>query len=403
MRGNNKIFSLPRWQVTRWLTDASRDVPLDIRQALVGSLFGTLPIYVGGVVNTLLVAGIVTARHPNPIFISWLALETVVCIVRLFVLLGAHRAAARGEDTRTDIYLLLGLLWAFSVGYGSFVSILSGDWVASIIACLSAAAMVGGICFRNFGAPRFVAVMIMLSLGPTAVGALLSGQPVLLLSLVQVPLYFVSMTIASHRLQDMLVSTMVAERAKDHLARHDHLTGLLNRAGLMQELGGRLATGGGRGARWSLLYLDLDGFKAVNDRYGHGVGDHLLQMVANRIRAFAFEDAVIARIGGDEFVILTPIGDRGRAHLVAERLVLEVSSAEYAIGPCTARIGLSIGIALYPEHGQDIETLLHAADTALYRAKSAGGRRCVVAEPGTSDWRVVPATDRHRRVASQSL
>lgn len=395
MRGNNRTFTLPRWRITRWLTDAGRDVPPDIRHALIGSLFGTLPIYIGGVINTLLVASVITARHPEPAFLSWLVLEILICILRLFVLLKAHRAAARGQDTRTDLYLILGLLWAFSVGYGCFVSILSNDWPAAIIACLSAAAMVGGICFRNFGAPRFVAVMIALSLGPIAVAALLSYEPVLLLGLVQIPIYFVGMTIASRRLQAMLVSTMVAERTKDHLARHDHLTGLLNRAGLMQELAARLSTAG-RPGRWSLLYLDLDGFKAVNDRFGHGVGDHLLQMVAGRIQACAVDEAVIARIGGDEFVILIPIGDRAVAQLVAERLVLEVSSVEYAIGPCTARIGLSIGIALYPEHGRDIETLLHAADTALYEAKSSQTRHCVIAKAEIDDRRVIGTGDRNR-------
>lgn len=390
MRVNNNNFTLPRWRFTKWLTHAGHDVPLDIRQALVSSLFGSLPVYAGGVFNTLMVSAVLTVRHPIPSFFFWLVLEFAVCTIRLFVLLRAHRAAALGEDTHTDLYLILGLLWSFSVGYGCFVSILSGDWLASAITCLSAAAMVGGICFRNFGAPRFVAAMIALSLGPTAIASLLSGQPVLLLSLAQIPIYFVAMTIASQRLQEMFVSTMIAERANEHLARHDHLTGLLNRGGLLHELAVRLSKKTGRAGGWALFYLDLDGFKAVNDRYGHGVGDQLLQMVAARLKGFAPEDA-IARIGGDEFIVLSSVGERAAAQLMAERLVLEVSSAAYAIGPCSARIGLSIGIALYPEHGRDVETLLHSADTALYQAKSSGGRRCAVAEAEAADWRVFPA------------
>lgn len=392
MRGDNRNFTLPRWRATKWLTDAGKEAPAEIRRALIASLFGTLPIYIGGVINTLLVAAFLTARQPRPEFFAWLALECIVCTVRLGFLLHAHRAAAVGKRTYTDIYIILGLVWAFSVGYGCFVCIMSGDWVASAVACLSAAAMVGGICFRNFGAPRLAAAMIIISLGPTAVASLFSGQPILLLTLFQIPLYFVSMTIASYRLNEMLVSTMMAERKNDHLARHDHLTGVLNRAGLMHEMAFRLSRKGAHSDGWALFYLDLDGFKAVNDRYGHGVGDQLLQLVAGRLRRFALPRPVIARMGGDEFVILCDIGEKAAAQLMAERLVLEISATEYEVGPCSAQIGVSIGIALQPEHGRDVETLLHAADTALYEAKMSGGRRCAVARADMGDWRAFPAS-----------
>lgn len=392
MRGNGKIFTLPRWRITRWLTDSGQKTPADIRHALIASLFGTLPIYIGGVINTLLVAALITARQPRPEFFAWLALEFIVCTVRLGFLMHAHRAAAVGKRTYTDIYIMLGLVWAFSVGYGCFVSIVSGDWVASAVVCLSASAMVGGICFRNFGAPRMAAAMIIISLGPVAVAALFSDQPILLLTLFQIPLYFVSMTVASYRLNDMLVSTMMAERKNDYLARHDHLTGLLNRAGLMHEMALRLSRTKGRSDGWALFYLDLDGFKGVNDRYGHGVGDQLLQLVTGRLRNFALPRPVIARMGGDEFVILCDIGEKAAAQLMAERLVLEISTADYEVGPCSAQIGVSIGIALQPDHGRDVETLLHAADTALYEAKMAGGRRCAVASPDMGDWRAFPGS-----------
>ena len=394
VRGDSQTFTLPRWRITRWLTDSGQKTPADIRLALIASLFGTLPIYMGGVVNTLLVAAFITARQPQPEFFAWLVLEFIVCTVRLGFLLHAHHAAAVGKRTYTDIYIILGLVWAFSVGYGCFISIMNGDWVASAVACLSAAAMVGGICFRNFGAPRMSAAMITLSLGPIAVAALFSGQPILLLTLFQVPIYAVSMTIASYRLNDMLVSTMMAERKNDHLARHDHLTGLLNRAGLMHEMALRLSRKGAHSDGWTLFYLDLDGFKAVNDRYGHGVGDQLLQLVSGRLRSFTLPHPVIARMGGDEFVILCGIGEKAAAQLMAERLVLEISATEYEVGPCSAQIGVSIGIALQPEHGRDVEILLHAADTALYEAKVSGGRRCAVARADMSDWRAFPGSRR---------
>src|SRR3546814_894796 len=153
------------------ISDWSSDVcSSDLRNALIQSLYGTLPIYAGGVINTIAVALLIWWRNPQSAFQIWLALEIVCCLVRLCVLVADRRAAAKGAPTSTDLYIWLSVLWAASVGYGTFISVLSGDWVAATLACLSSAAMVGGIAFRNFAAPRLVALMILLSLGPCAVG-----------------------------------------------------------------------------------------------------------------------------------------------------------------------------------------------------------------------------------------
>src|SRR5262249_54090664 len=106
-------YSLPRWRLTRWLADAGPDVPADIRLALLRGLFGSLPVFFGGVINTLLVSGVIAARLPRPLFITWFALEVVICVTRLSVLLVARRAAASGRNTPTDIYVVLGVCWAF--------------------------------------------------------------------------------------------------------------------------------------------------------------------------------------------------------------------------------------------------------------------------------------------------
>ncbi len=111
-----KIYSLPRWRITRWLVDAGPDVPSDIRVALIASLFGSLPVFFGGVINTVLVAAVIAARLQRPLFIFWFVLEAVVCGARLIVLLAARRAAAVGDQTPTDLYVALGVCWAASVG-----------------------------------------------------------------------------------------------------------------------------------------------------------------------------------------------------------------------------------------------------------------------------------------------
>jgi diguanylate cyclase (GGDEF)-like protein len=227
--------------------------------------------------------------------------------------------------------------------------------------------MVGGISFRNFAAPRLVAVMILLSLGPCAVAAVLSGEAILLIVALQIPFYLVSMTIAAFRLNRMLVATMRAERDNRHRARHDDLTSLLNRNGLQRAFDSLVATPGLR--HQALLYLDLDGFKAVNDRFGHAAGDDLLRAVADRLRALTAPFDTIARIGGDEFVIITPRDPESASHL-GRTLVSAFAGQSFATG--ADGIGVSIGIATSPHGAADLEAMMGRADTALYRAKTTG-------------------------------
>lgn len=371
-------FSLPRWRVTRWLADAGPDVPPDIRVALVASLFGTLPIFAGGVMNSLAVSFLIAWRIPTLPFTLWCAFEIVCCFVRLCVLLAARKRAARGQSTPTDIYLLLGVAWAAGIGAGTFLSLMSGDWVAATLACLSAAAMVGGICFRNFAAPRMAGVMIALTLGPCVLAAPFVSEPMMLITFMQIPFYLFSMTMAAYKLNGMLISTMRAERENAFHARHDMLTGLSNRAGLAKAFTARFddATPP-RGL--ALVYLDLDGFKAVNDSYGHMAGDALLQLVAERLRGLVRASDIAARIGGDEFVVLSEQTEQVQLQRFGERIVREISEPYELDSGHKLHIGASVGIALAPEHGRDMNSLMTAADAALYQAKSRGKSLCIIA------------------------
>lgn len=383
MTGESPRFSLPRWRLTRWLADAGTDVPTDIRIALIGGLYGTLPIFLGGVVNTIAVSFLIAMRIPTWPFILWCAFEIVCCSVRLGVLLIAQRRAARHEPTPTDFYLLLGIAWAGGVGFGTFISLTSGDWVVATLACLSAAAMVGGICFRNFGAPRMAGLMIFLTLGPCCFAAPFLGEPIMLIVFLQIPFYLYSMTKAGYRLNAMLVSTMQAEREHAFQARHDMLTGLSNRVGLTKALDASLARPTG-GQSLAFIYLDLDGFKAVNDTHGHVAGDRLLQLVSERLRRLVRAGDLAARIGGDEFIVLSEQVGTGQLKRFGERLIRDISQPYELDNRISVSIGASVGIALAPEHGLNLESLMSAADAALYQAKTAGKSRCVIAPRGVA-------------------
>jgi diguanylate cyclase (GGDEF)-like protein len=384
MQGESRIYSLPRWRVTRWLADCGPSVPDDIRVELVGNLFGSLPVFAGGVINTVAVAVVIALRSPTAPFVAWLVLELAVCVARLIVLLIARRAALKRGNTLTDIYLVLALAWSFSVGYGVIVSMASGDWVIATLACLSAAAMVGGICFRNFSAPRLAAAMIALSLGSTIPGAILGGEPLLYLVLLQAPLYLAAMTAAAFALNRMLIATMRAERENKRRAKHDPLTGLLNREGLIEAIDAELVAAASDGKPRALLFLDLDNFKTANDTFGHAVGDRLLKTVADRLESELATGDVAARIGGDEFVVLAAAATSELAIARGERLISAIACTYPLDARISAAVGASVGIAMTPEHGSNPECLLAAADAALYEAKSGGRSRCCMASAASS-------------------
>ena len=169
------------------------------------------------------------------------------------------------------------------------------------------------------------------------------------------------------------------------LAEHDTLTGLCNRSSLQTQL--RATLDGGRSGDHSgtLLMLDLDGFKEVNDTFGHDVGDALLVSVGERLKAELRQTDTVARLGGDEFAIIH-VGDRRDmpdVTALAKRLLASVSRPLQVQG-FEFVIGTSIGIACFPKDGASVEALMKAADLALYAAKAAGGNEAVVYHPEMS-------------------
>lgn len=157
-----------------------------------------------------------------------------------------------------------------------------------------------------------------------------------------------------------------------HQATHDYLTGLPNRALLMQQLEQALAMGRRYRHRVALMFMDINGFKPVNDTHGHGVGDQLLQLVAKRLREKLRETDLLCRQGGDEFVLLIAEAP-GLPELMTLAQSLRDAVAEpYPDLPASVAVSMSIGIARWPEHALDADGLLNAADAAMYRAKHGG-------------------------------
>jgi diguanylate cyclase (GGDEF)-like protein len=180
------------------------------------------------------------------------------------------------------------------------------------------------------------------------------------------------------RVYNLLEVRLLHDEARNHgkmlesLALHDPLTGLANRRLLEDRMSMALARVRRNKGCMAVMYLDLDGFKEVNDKFGHGAGDILLKAVAQRLTRTVREEDTVARLGGDEFFItLSHIHSATDAGGMAAK-VIDAVSQPYDIEGRMVRMTTSVGIGIYPNDGKDAEALMKSADTALYEAKRAG-------------------------------
>ena len=185
----------------------------------------------------------------------------------------------------------------------------------------------------------------------------------------------------------LLSSAFLRRRQSQHqmwrMANFDPLTGLFNRASFMHELEQSVSQGQRYHRRFILLYLDLDGFKQINDTLGHAAGDRVLQQTAERFQAALRVTDCVARLGGDEFcIIVREIGSAGDAAQVADKLIAALA-APFDLDGQTGRVGTSIGIACFPENGGTADRLLRIADQAMYSAKTGGKNRYCFPSPAT--------------------
>ena len=174
------------------------------------------------------------------------------------------------------------------------------------------------------------------------------------------------------RLAGVAIEKKQSEMKLKRMAHMDQLTGLPNRALFMDRLNQALAQARRQELKIAVLFIDLDRFKVINDRYGHKTGDNVLKEVARKLRLCVRKMDTVARLGGDEFtIVLTEVSDAKDVAMVAQKVIdaltepQQIDGEEYVIGG-------SIGISLYPQNGEDVDTLLANADAAMYQAKEEG-------------------------------
>jgi diguanylate cyclase (GGDEF)-like protein len=259
------------------------------------------------------------------------------------------------------------------LGLGAWACVRTGDVVLVVLAAITIAGVAAGISTLSAAFPRLATFQIVLVGMPYTLGAAWTPSPWSAILTIDIALLLVVMSSLTHMHHSDRVNLIRAERTNWFLASHDSLTGLPNRSCLFERLAAlctAASTGPGAGSS-AVLCLDLDGFKAVNDTFGHPVGDQLLIVVAQRLAREIREPDIVARTGGDEFIIvLQDVDDEGAAR-TSQRIIAAIARPIALGGATDLLVSATIGSALAPCDAVQAELLISRADQALYAAKRA--------------------------------
>ena len=307
--------------------------------------------------------------------VAWLVTDLILLAARIVPAWIAWRTNSRVPYRIARIILLLASLMFATFGVGCAFSFATGIQELQLAATMAVMALFTGLAIRWAALPRLSIAMHVVVGAPMACALAGIGAFVLLLFAV-LAIGSIVLTVQNNR---TLLAVLAAKRQAQQLARTDVLTQLVNRAGLDIELE-RLAGTSTRSV--SLLFLDLDGFKGINDRYGHAAGDRLLVEIGARLRAVAGEQ-VVARLGGDEFVIVLPDAGAQMAEVMAaavrEAITRPIHLREHG---ALVSVGVSLGCASGSLVVDGAARLLADADAALYAAKRRRHRQA--ARPAAS-------------------
>jgi diguanylate cyclase (GGDEF)-like protein len=350
-----------------------------VRRTLVRSLY-TQPISLAiGVLTGVLSAVVAAVESGSSLLHGVCAILSLVGAGRVAIAFCMSADNARISTSELELRYALGAV-AYAFALGAFAALtIALDTAPGIQALMlvNAVAYGVGVCARNAGRPVIALAQLSLSALPLALASLWVGTlPHVCLAIAMTLLWGAMASIVKHLFATLRGAIGAAETSAklaakmQVLARTDVVTGLANRAGLNHAMTERLRAIG-PDEQVALFWLDLDRFKEVNDLLGHPVGDQVLSEVARRLRQTAPTDAAIARFGGDEFIMICRVQSRIECERLAARL-LDDATRSMRIDDSRLEVPCSMGIAILPEDGADADSLMQAADLALYHAKIGG-------------------------------
>jgi diguanylate cyclase (GGDEF)-like protein len=357
---------------------------------LVDALYSAPKSIVGATLAALTVTAI-TLKLSGDLTYAWIFCGFLaVGIARTALMMHFRRSHHGREDraatARWERRALLGA-WAFAclVGLtGAYsVTVHSGGNIELLInSCVMG--YIAGISSRNGSRPIISIGQVSLTAFPFAIALFARGDLVHAVLGSFIVVLFLSIIVICRAVFDNIVSRHNAFRKVELIARRDNLTNLWNRSGLIELLEQRLAAAAKTGEIVAFILIDLDRFKDVNDTFGHQFGDVVLKEVGERLKSVARAGDEVARIGGDEFVLMVACADEDEARAITER-VFALLATPLQIGVSQQFCGASIGYAIAPRDGSTLEELFRNADLALYEAKQAGRGQIMRHSPAITD------------------
>ena len=329
-------------------------------------------------------AALLRRYYPWPRIADWIALALPLFLARLAIWRQVLRGDALLKQPRACLRrlhaaaLLAGLTWTpLPLWFFTHDDLLRMFLTALLLGVASAA--MAALAAVPLGAMAYMLPVLL----PLIAQLLLTQQALLHAAAWMTMAYIVFLLLVSQRMRAILRDKSRLRLDALRLSLSDPLTGLANRVGFEQRLDAALHRARRRAARAAVVFIDLNGFKSVNDRHGHAGGDRLLVAFAQRLRAVLRANERPARVGGDEFAVIIEDVDHDDAALLAlQQRIEQVVDAPFALdADGVARVGLSLGLACFPDDGRDAAALLARADSRMYRAKA----RSREANPGQKE------------------
>jgi diguanylate cyclase (GGDEF)-like protein len=377
----------------RRLFPSSRQLPDEVLGELVNMMFTALPpIIVMGIATTGM--AILFATETLGLAFPLIGVACVaITALRIGIILSYRRRLIGSELSLAEIRRWESRYAWSSYGFALTLGALNGWALAGdeVLAHMLVTGLIfgygAGLATRIAVRPAICTISLMLAVVPTLVGLASKfgdfgnrGEVIYLTQAAFIAAFAVAGLETVAYVYRTTLQHLLTKRDLVRLARQDALTGLPNRLLLQDRFEADIVQIKGSENLVAVLVLDLDRFKAVNDQFGHPVGDELLRAVAKRLRNTVAEQDTVARIGGDEFVVVqTGIRHEDQARTLAHRII-RVISAPYQLNQHKVQIGVSIGIAIAPRNGLELKTLAASADAALYIAKRGGRGRVMLSD-----------------------
>jgi diguanylate cyclase (GGDEF)-like protein len=372
---------------------------------IIAAFHGTLLPIVSMGLGQAIVGAITVRETGDAVTVALTAFGVVVAFVRAFGVLAYRRRAAgktpldRAEVARWELRYAAGTATtALILGLFAARGLMLNDTICSVMAIGLGFGYGAGVVVRLSPRP-LVAIVDLLATGVPAIVVtfMQPDAPHIGLALLLV-IYLVGSLEMVHLTYNSVINQMMLKQQFEQLARLDPLTGIFNRSILDADLVQMLADS--KAGAVAVHAIDLDHFKAANDRFGHPVGDALLKQVAARLKSVAGTADLIVRMGGDEFILVQKCSLGTDPESMAQR-IFESVSAPYRVAAHDIVIGLSIGVAVSPGDGRSVDALLSASDKALYRAKEARGAYVLARDlPKPSPAEAPPASSSAKQLAA---